>query len=51
MREIFIAVALSLAVLIVALCVSVLMLDTQDEPNQLHPAYWPFSVELSVKDK
>ena len=51
MRDIYLAVAFSLVVLIVALCVSVLMLGTQDEPNQLHNAYWPFSVETSIKDK
>ncbi|MBQ9042702.1 MAG: hypothetical protein IJ111_07795 [Eggerthellaceae bacterium] len=44
--------ALTLAVLAIMLAFAVMIVDSQPKySHQLHNPYWPFTVELSVRDR
>ena len=52
MRNIAFAIALGIAVLLMAIALALAIVDSQPRYNaQLHNAYWPYSVELAVKDR
>lgn len=51
MRNILTAIALGMAALLLCLALGLLIADSQPKYNgQLHNAYWPYSVETSIKD-
>lgn len=52
MRSVVTAIALALAVLLMAIALALAIVDGQPRASaQLHNAYWPYSVELAVKDR
>ena len=52
MRDITLAIILAFVVLSVALALAFYSLETHDQQQaQLRNAYWPFTVETSIKDK
>ena len=52
MRNIVTAIALGIAVLLMAIALALAIVDSQPRYTaQLHNAYWPYSVEISIKDR
>ena len=52
MRNIVFAIALGIGVLLMAIALALVVIDSQPKYSaQLHNAYWPYSVELAVKDR
>ena len=52
MRNIAFAIALGIAVLLMAITLALAIVDSQPRYSaQLHNAYWPYSVEIQVRDK
>lgn len=52
MRHIVTAIALALAVLLAAIALALAIVDGQPRHSaQLHNAYWPYSVETSIRDR
>ena len=52
MRNVMFAIVLGLGALALGLLLAHMIISTQPGINhQLHNGYWPFTVELSVKDR
>ena len=51
MSKLVLAVAIALTVLVTALAVTMVALSQPAEAAQKHNAYWPYSVELTVRDR
>ena len=52
MRNIAFAIALGIAVLLTAIALALAIVDGQPRYNtQIHNAYWPYSVETSIRDR
>lgn len=51
MRDVLTAIAIGLATLALCLWLGSLMIQDTQSGHQLKNAYWPYSVETSVKDK
>lgn len=50
MRKILGGIIVGLTVLVLCLCMAWAMLDTQSH-GQLRNQYWPFSVEMQIRDR
>lgn len=44
-------VLVGLTVLALCLCMAYAVMDTQEQHGQLHNPYWPFTVEIQVRDR
>lgn len=51
MRDIFFALLVGFGVLAIALWLALVAIGYHEPGAQLHNAYWPFSVETSVRDR
>ena len=52
MRDIVYAIVLGFGVFVAGLLLTYVVISSQpQEPHQLHNAYWPFSVEASIRDR
>lgn len=51
MRNIVFATIVGIGVLLACIGVSMLLVQPPQAHAQLHNAYWPFSVEVSVRDR
>ena len=50
MRDVMFTVIMALGIVALCLCAARLIID-MSHGAQLHNAYWPFSVETSVRDR
>lgn len=51
MRDVIFTVIMALGIVALCLCIAQAILGINKPSAQLHNAYWPFSVETSVRDK
>ena len=51
MSRVVLAVAITLTILVTALAVTMVELSQPAEAAQRHNAYWPYSVEMTVRDR
>lgn len=52
MRNIVFAIAMGVGVLLMAIALALAIVDGQPRHSaQLHNAYWPYSVETSIRDR
>ena len=51
MRDIVYAIVVGFGVLAIGLWLACTIATAQDPDTQLHNAYWPFTVETSVRDR
>ena len=51
MRDITFAVIMAIGIVAMCLCIARSIIEIQDQGAQLHNAYWPYSVEMQVRDR
>ena len=51
MSRVVLTIAIALTVLVTALAVTMVALSQPAQAAQKHNAYWPYSVELTVRDR
>ena len=51
MRDVTLAVVMAIGILVLCLTIAQGLIDIQVAHGQLHNPYWPFSVEVQMRDR